>query len=224
MLKANIKSRRLGYLKLLGIYMLTNRDFIIREFNQRFEIFAASFDKQFSSSIQDSGRIHLANGKSSRSYVELAESLKLISREGKRYGMSLAFDQYVTKAQIADDFQLVPLNKHDISFFIELLFKMDRDTSFLLLSFVFRRSGQHNIHTLRNEFLTHLLQTAKGQSSLGNFNQIIKIEKAPLYGDEIFYPRLHWLFDLGLIEIDSNKQVKITLLGLDVLHANSKQC
>lgn len=212
MIDAKIKSRRLGYLKVLAKFSLTNDNWNTRLFSKRFEDYALLFEKSFSLLTEQSGVIVSNNGKSAEPYVRMAESLEFLIRSNREYLVSDEFRVYASTIASLTDGNIFFLNLEEIQFFLNRLVQFDGEIIRPLLITIINQDEQDNATSIRRKFFTNLT-SLNSQISLGPKMTINRIGRSKFYIDELFHPRLHWLLDLNVVYKDTNGKIVLTGLG-----------
>lgn len=228
-LTTNTKTRRLGYLKSLTWFMANKKRYAKSRINNQFEDFAVSFDNQLMLSKNNKGKIDKTkSGNSARPYIKLAEDLGLLLQVNNVYvsGKSLKVFQ-VLQTELFDErskniFEIGQLDKF---FFLELIICKDYLYTFLILELIYVQKSTHYsvLKTLFQDLLIERLNEYLDQTKNvkpRQFKHIKKVldrvkrwEEPGVYLEHILMPRLNWLYDLDLVSLTDQLNVKLNASG-----------
>ena len=230
-LTTNTKTRRLGYLKLLALFFTENEQVSKPIFASKFESFVQDFKGellQYKNSKGVIGKTH--NGSSAEPYIDLADNLSIIKLSGNKYSPGKSFQVYLKCANIwTTDYFFV--RQFDRMYFFYTIFYNDFFFLKTILESIYGL-GYASYSTLRKKFYKYLLEKlntinlknlarSTRSKNLRIEKRIKNWEKPEIYLEHILMPRLNWLFDLDLIELDKNLNIIHTQFG-EILFANIK--
>ncbi|MEQ8552134.1 MAG: hypothetical protein RIC06_10595 [Cyclobacteriaceae bacterium] len=213
LIQPNIKARRLGYIKLMLLFL--EKDSGKRELPLRFAHFATQSDDKLSSYKDWHGQIFLDKNprKSATPYVKLAESLDLIKKRNNSYSLSehYPFQYESSPFKLYSEERMWFLNlflRHDPIGLFLVFVMIENKTSYLWLR------DNHDAITLElvdrlpyNHFLTSTLNLLASNTD----NKLAK--------SSFFLPRLHWYYDLELLQLEysitKSKTESLSAIGLD---------
>ncbi|MBR5082445.1 MAG: hypothetical protein IKX35_08410 [Bacteroidales bacterium] len=227
-LPSNTKIRRLGYLKLLLKMVNDRKKISISQINRQFERYVQSYNVFLSLYKNDKGIVlETKTGNSSKPYVELAESIGLIRKTATYYEIGKMGKVYIRLKQSVDEEENNPfvLSDFDVSFFYEQLLKKDFLYLYVLMEIVCQTGGT-NYSSIKRVFqdrllfrINRLVDGAREADSQKILNlkkiekRIMSWEKPNTYLEHVLMPRINWLYDLGIIDYDSNKMFSLTPKG-----------
>ena len=229
----NTKARRLGYLKLL-IGFISQQDRISANYiNKKFEKFTSEYEDELNNYKNNKGLIKITkSGISAKPYINLAKELKLINLQNNIYSSGKTSKVYkVLKNEFNEQGQTFYFSRVDKLFFLETiiredflyisslleLIKMKKKIDYGQLVAIFQR---FLLERLR-EYLTNLRfkQYSKSYKKIKTIEKRInKWKEADVYLEHILMPRFNWLYDLELLEMDSNLNVWLTESGIKLFN------
>jgi hypothetical protein len=231
-LVTNTKARRLGYLKLLADFMGKNKTVAGSMMSTKFENYVEPFNIKLKQHKNPKGVIVKSKtGISAKPYIELARELGILSYLNGVYTPGKIFKVYIQlRSEIYDDqcFTLRPLDKF---FFLELLLRNDFFylLNLLELMYVYGSPNYAELIDCFHSYTLRKLNEILAQS--GNWDESVKPEankikviqkrikewdKPNKYLEHVLMPRLNWLLDLDLIDMDEKLNVSLTSEGLNL--------
>lgn len=226
----NTKARRLGYLKSFFKF-IDERQKVSESFvNKRFEDFALAYAQQLTNALNDKGLIVQSNGKSAEPYVSLLKQFNLIATINRAIVPTKWLKTLLAMQakKPADNGNIFKLNELDRLFFLETLLKEDFLYIELLMELIYvagRTSYKDLNGIFRNKLLAKLSRLERenyygNQRSQDNLKIIIKRigewKNSTVYLEHIIMPRLNWLLDLGLLNMEK-LHVALTDEGIRLL-------
>lgn len=214
-LPSNTKTRRLGYLKALLMMLQEQPQISSKTIYKSFELYCQRLKGYLSEYKNNKGEIIITKtGTSAKPYIELAEQLGLIyrSRENCRIG-KLGKVFCAIQSEQTDKVNLFEMSRFDKAFFLESLLRNDYVYIYVLIELLFINSNiQYN--TLKKIYQTELLQYIDNCIKEINGDNSMKIiplkiirkrisewKQTASYIEHVIMPRLHWLYDLDIIDI-----------------------
>ena len=227
-LPSNTKIRRLGYLKLLLKMVNDQKKISILQINRQFERYVQLYNVFLSLYKNDKGVVlETKTGNSSKPYVELAESIGLIRKSAAYYEVGKMGKVYIRLKQSIDEKEDNPfvLSDFDVSFFFEQLLKKDFLYLYVIMEIVCQ-TGSTNYPSIKRVFqdrllfrINRLVDEARETDAQKILNlkkierRIMSWEKPNTYLEHVLMPRINWLYDMGIIEYDSDKTFSLTPKG-----------
>lgn len=223
-ISTNTKARRIGYLKLFAIFFRSKIQISESIFAKDFEIFCDPYKKQLSNYDNAKGVIDITkNGISAKPYLELAKKLSFFNIINNKYSPGKSFSVFIKCNELWSTGNIFDIDKLDRMFFFREFFLND----FFFLRVILEKIFEDNLssyNSLKSTFHIDLIRKIEdlndqlGQRELIKKNQKIKkrIEswtKPQVYLEHILMPRLNWLFDLRLIELQPNLEIKKKSVG-----------
>lgn len=233
-LTTNTKTRRLGYFKLVADFLGKHRMVPERVFNRKFEELADPDKLKLEEYKFPKGLIDKTkNGISARPYTKLAIDLGFLNFLNGVYTPGKYFKVYI---QLKNEFEdsdgntgrnFFELSLFEKFFFAEELLKKDYFyfSSLLEIIFILKSTSTGELYKIFQDYILHKisnvrkLQSFAGDMSLHeklileSLERRIKNWKKPdVYLEHILMPRIHWLADLSLIDINGRNYV-ITEMG-----------
>lgn len=212
-LRSNTKLRRIGYLKLI-IKMINEHKMIpINRISMLFEQFCDDYKTQLNSYKDNKGIVNITKtGSSAKPYIELATELDLIQKcngesfsigkKGVAYNLlNQQFQQISTK----NEFEL---SKWEIAFFLESIIRNDYLYISPLVTFLNQKQS-FNLVKDSDEYKCFLYDYLKRNSNYFNIDRVSKIKDwnpNNTYLEHIIMPRINWLYDFEIVEVDKNNK------------------
>lgn len=217
-LPSNTKTRRLGYLKLL-LSMFNNIDKIpINTIATKLESLSIQYKGHLLNHKNSKGEIIITKtGASAKPYIDLAEKLGFINKitgyytlgkEGKIYNSLINEMNYIND-------NIFSFNSMDNPYLLELILKEDFLYITTILKLLYKET-EMSFDRIRTVFQTELINQCTIYSNNENLSflekhsiksQIFKIKgwkKSLTYLEHIIMPRVNWLYDLGIINMNNN--------------------
>jgi len=239
-LSTNTKVRRLGYFKILSLFLDENKQIPANSINKRFETFSAKYKGLLKENEFNKGLIsETKNGISAKPYIEAATDIELLNKINNIFYVGKSFKVYQSlKHEYSNSSNIFELTTFDKIYFLERILKNDYFyfSNLLELFFVEEKIAYSEIVSLFQNKLIKCLGIYKKQNQyalegykspdyhtdrkvLNNIdtilNRIKKWEKADVYLEHLIMPRLNWMLDFGIITYDSfNNEYSITEVGL----------
>ena len=226
-LSTNTKVRRLGYFKLLSAF-LEKQKFTVNSINKKFELFCLPFSQDLFVNDNSKGVIkETKTGISAKPYIDTAVNLDFLIKINNIYSTGKLLKVYqVLNRQFSSDSNVFKLSDFDKLFFLENILINDFFYFRNLLEIIYindQISYSEIINIYTDKLLNQLkeLNTAndfdRNRKVANNINVILKRisnwEKPEKYLEHIIMPRLNWMLDLDLIELDNKNNVAITDIG-----------
>ncbi|MEQ8470609.1 MAG: hypothetical protein RIC35_05465 [Marinoscillum sp.] len=226
----NTKTRRIGYLKILG-HLLDQKEKIgATTISKKLEDYASDFNNQLEDITSNKGLIKKTkNGISAKPYIKLATDLELINVLNNIYSKGKLLKVYnVLKEQYADENNVFKLGKFDKLFFLELILKKDYQYLSVLME-ILRTNKNVNYSSLTKVFQSALIarfeenidKLSHEKKKVAPLKSILKRisewEKPEVYLEHVLMPRLNWLTDLELINLDNRLNIELSKNGLRLI-------
>jgi len=225
-LPSNTKTRRLGYLKVL-LKMLQEQPYLSgNTIYKSFELYCQGFKKYLHEYKNSKGEVIITKtGTSAKPYIELAEQLGMIHRTNEKCRIGkIGKVFYALQSSLANSENLFELSIFDKTFFLELLLRNDYVYVYVLIEQLFiHQDAQYS--TLKRTYHTELLRYIDScLKELTEYNSMkiipIKIirrrisewKQTATYIEHVIMPRLHWLYDLDIVDI-SKASFRLTKKG-----------
>ena len=225
-LPSNTKTRRLGYLKAILMMLQEQPSIASNTICKSFEQYCQRFAEDLVDYKDNKGEIIITKtGVSAKPYIELAEQIGIIhrTRENCRIGKLGRVFCAIPTIQV-DGKNLFELSKIDKAFFLEALLRNDYVYIYILIEQLFINSNIQ-FNTLKNIFQVELLRYLDDcLKELNGYNSMkiitLKIKRRRIsewkssasYLEHVIMPRLHWLYDLDLIDM-TKSSFRLTELG-----------
>ena|GEM_PF-873421 len=230
----NTKTRRIGYLKLLADFFEKQKKIPQNLINKVFEEFVIPFEGELMEYKNPKGMIKVSKtGISAKPYIELGKDIGILNYLNGYYTPGKDFKVYIQLRKETEYSQVFELSLLDKIFFGEQLLKYDFFylTNLLELIFVCESS---NYVKLKNNFkdytlkkLEEILKQSRDRDTVSKravtdinavYKRIKSWDKPEVYLEHILMPRLNWLLDLDLIDMDEGLNVSLTDEGLRLLN------
>lgn len=224
----NTKVRRLGYIKGFislfdGIGRIPEIVFI-HQLRRQCELYLSQLNEH----INNKGVLQISYHQAGlQPYVDLASNLGFLSRRNNGYEID-KYGQLYQKmsSENQDASNVFQLSIMDKSFFLESILVNDFLCIFLILEYSFIHI-KSNYHELKKEFQKLLLRHIDSLISNCEDNRdcnyyhtfkkrVMDWKKPEVYMEHILMPRLNWLLDLELLEIDSTLQFSLSTYGVSL--------
>ena len=217
-INTNTKARRLGYLKLFASFINEKQKVPTAFIAKKFEEYSLNYASELLINLNTKGIIQDFKGNSAQPYLTLLSELELIADVNRVTIPSKWLKTYNTLNEVLtlEKTNVFLMNKLDKIFFLEILLKKD----FLYLSIILEFLNTNNetpIKDLTEAFQGLLLVRLKElgrqeyYSNSKRLSQVTQIEKrveawsnAIKYLEHILMPRINWLADLEIIQINKN--------------------
>ncbi|WP_210462719.1 hypothetical protein [Rufibacter roseolus] len=225
-INTSTKVRRLGYLKLFSSFIYERKRIPESFLNRKFEQYALLYNSHLDEAINAKGIIQDANGKSAAPYIELLKELDLITTVNRVVVPTKWLRVYLALNENDYDESLNAflLNDLDKLFFLEIILKKDFLYFSLVLEYVYSNDSI-SIKDLIKNFQGLLLERISAlQQQIGYRNtkaiselkviekRVLDWKKAEVYLEHIIMPRINWMLDLRLIDLE-NGLIQITENG-----------
>jgi hypothetical protein len=233
LLGINTKTKRIGYLKLLADFVSKQKRIPQNIINKKFEKFVMPFENELMEYKNSKGIIKISKtGISAKPYIDLGKDIGILNYLNGYYTLGKDFKVYIQLRKEFEYSQVFELSLLDKFFFGEQLLKHDFFylTNLLELIFVCEPS---NYVELKNNFKDYTLKKLEeilkqsrdrdtaSKNAVNNISAIFKRikswDKPEVYLEHILMPRLNWLLDLDLIDMDERLNVSLTDEGLRLL-------
>lgn len=213
LISTNTKTRRLGYLKLLSVFIKDKSPAF--SINKKFESFCGNYTDDLLLNSNPKGLIQqTVSGSSAKPYIELANNLSLITKINNVYHSGKTFKVYQQIYYDISEKSVFSLSDFDIIYFLETILKNDYFYFYQLLEIIYLE-GEIDYKTLKEIYQIKLIDLLKRYSRKifdRKKNTEIQIvlkrisnwEKPEIYLEHIIMPRLNWMVDLKIIELNFN--------------------
>lgn len=226
LLSTNTKARRLGYIK--GFINIFNGEDRISEsvFENRLRANCILYFSQLNEYINNKGAIRISQQRVGfQPYMELANSLGFIYIRNNGYELGKYGQLYQrmieNTSNISNVFYLSLLDK---SYFLESILSNDFLSVFVILEYAFV-NNESNYHNLVKHFLPRIQKYLESsldfcENSRDKYvilslkKRLSEWKKPDVYLEHIIMPRLNWLLDLELINIDNKLVFTLTNSGI----------
>lgn len=226
-ISTNTKVRRLGYFKILSLFLNENKKIPATSINKKFENYCLKYKELLEENQFKKGLINeTKTGVSAKPYIDTANDLEFLNKINNIYYSGKPFKVYQTlQSEFSDSSNVFELNGFDRMFFLECILRNDYFYFSNLLELLFiteRATYSHLVQVFQSQLITRL-ESYKQSNSFGDrkalnnidtiLNRIKKWEKPEVYLEHIIMPRLNWMLDFGIIT-GTNNEFKITEIGL----------
>lgn len=220
----NTKTRRLGYLKLLGSFFKEKEKISKAIISSEFETYCDKFSDDLLRYKNSKGLISITkSGTSAEPYIELADRLQLVSLGNNLYTPSKSFSVFIKCSNLWSKDNPFSIDELDRLFLFENIFKKDFFINRIILESIFY-NGFSSYQQLRDEFYNLLLNRIDSlnndlskreliSNNLKIMHRIERWEKPKVYLEHVLMPRLNWLLDFSLINFDSSLNLEGTEEG-----------
>ncbi len=232
-LTTSTKVRRLGYFKILSNFLEERNKISRRNINRKFEDFALEYEEALKKYSNPKGLIkQTKTGISAKPYLDLSKELGFLSELNNVFSRGKDFKVYqVIRQKISANSNPFVLDRFDKMFFLEQVLLKDFFFITMLLEVIYTN---HNCNYLfinskfQDSVLNRLeeiiaksseLYSAKTNRELREVSRRIKKWEEPkTYLEHVIMPRLNWLYDLAILEMDEKLNVKLTQNGIRLFH------
>ncbi len=229
-LSTNTKVRRLGYFKILSLFLDENKQIPTSNINKRFETFCLKYKDVLDNSEFNKGLIkETKNGISAKPYIEMAIDIELLNKINNilYVGKSLKVYQAL-KNDYSNSSNIFELATFDKMYFLECILRYDYFYFSNLLDLIYIE-GKVTYSKIVSEFQSKLIKSLEEYKKQNQYsfqgyksptyntdrkvvskldiilNRIRKWEKAEVYLEHLIMPRLNWMLDFGIISFDNSK-------------------
>lgn len=217
-LSTNTKVRRIGYFKVLSIFLIENRKIPATLMNKKFESYCLNYRTLLEKNQYNKGVVSATKtGISAKPYIDTSEDLGLTNRINKMYYSGKSFKVFQTlQSDYSNSSNVFELSDFDKIFFLECILRNDYFYFTALLELLFLQGNttySNLVKVFQSKLLTRLENYRQTNSygdrkSLNNIDVILKRikkwENAKVYLEHIIMPRLNWMLDLGILKEDNN--------------------
>lgn len=225
-LSTNTKVRRLGYFKILSLFLNENKNVPAMSINKKFENYCLKYKELLKRSQFEKGLIdETKTGVSAKPYIDTSIDLGFLNKINNTYYSGKSFKVYQTlQIEFSNSSNIFELNRFDRLFFLECILKNDYFyfSNLLELIFIAERTTYSHLIKLFQSQLIKRLESYKQSNSFGDrkvlnnidsiLSRIKKWEKAEVYLEHLIMPRLNWMLDLGVLTAENN-EFEITRIG-----------
>lgn len=229
----NTKTRRIGYLKLLADFFEKQKKIPQNLINKVFEEFVMPSEDELMQYKNTKGMIKVSKtGISAKPYIELGKDIGILNYLNGYYKPGKDFKVYIQLKKESEYSQVFELSLLDKIFFGEQLLKHDFFYLTNLLELIFVCEATNYVE-LKNNFkdytlkkLEEILKQSRDGDSVSKravndisavYKRIKSWDKPEVYLEHLLMPRLNWLLDLDLIDMDEGLNVSLTDEGLRLL-------
>lgn len=241
-LSTNTKVRRLGYFKILSLFLDENKQIPASNINKRFETFCLKYKDVLDDSAFNKGLIkETKNGISAKPYLQMAIDIELLNKINNilYVGKSLKVYQ-VLKNEYSKSSNIFELTTFDKMYFLECILRYDYFYFSNLLELIYTEE-KVTYSKIVSEFQSKLIKCLEEYKKQNQYsfqgyksptynrdrkvvsrldiilNRIRKWEKAEVYLEHLIMPRLNWMLDFGIISLDNSKnEYNIEKIGDDL--------
>lgn len=232
-LTTSTKVRRLGYFKVLSYFLEERNKIPKRNINRKFEDFVSQYELELKKYSNSKGLIkQTKTGISAKPYLDFSKDIGFLSELNNIFVRGKDFKVYqVIRYRIENHSNLFALDKFDKMYFLEQLLLKDFFFISILLEIVYINQNS-NYLLIKDQFqdcvLNRLDEIISKSSGLyaANINRelrevsrrIKKWEKPESYLEHVIMPRLNWLYDLGILDMDAKLNVILTQQGVRLFY------
>jgi len=225
-LSTNTKVRRLGYFKILSLFLTEAKQIPASVINKKFENYCSKYSELLEYNKFKKGLIKKTKtGISAKPYIDTANDLGFLNKINNVYHIGKSFKVYqVIQHESTDSTNIFQLTTFDTVYFLECILKNDffYFTNLLELIFVKEVITYSDIISAFQQKLIDCLHDYRTQELIIERKTIREIDKIihrikswespEVYLEHIIMPRLNWMLDLGIITGTSN-EFQITEIG-----------
>ena len=229
----NTKTRRIGYLKLLADFFEKQKKIPQNLINKVFEEFAIPFEDELVQYKNPRGMIKVSKtGISAKPYIGLGKDIGILNYLNGYYSPGKDFKVYIQLRKEFQYSQVFELSLLDKIFFGEQLLKYDFFYLSNLLELILVCEPSNYVE-LKNNFkdytlkkLGEIIKQSRDRDTVSKravndisavYKRIKGWDKPGVYLEHLLMPRLNWLLDLDLIDMDKGLNVSLTDEGLRLL-------
>lgn len=229
-LSTNTKVRRLGYFKILSLFLDENKQIPTSNINKRFETFCLKYIDVLDNSAFNKGLIkETKNGISAKPYLEMAIDIELLNKINNilYVGKSLKVYQAL-KNDYSKSSNIFELTTFDKMYFLECILRYDYLYFSNLLELIYIEE-KVTYSKIVSEFQSKIIKSLEEYKKQNQYsfqgyksptyntdrkvvskldiilNRIRKWEKPEVYLEHLIMPRLNWMLDFGIISFDNSK-------------------
>lgn len=225
----NTKIRRLGYFKVLSLFLEERKKVPENSINKRFEDFCSNFQELLGENKFKKGLISQSkSGISAKPYIDIAYDFGFLNKINNIVSAGKSFKVY---QELRDNFgnsaNIFKLNEFDKVYFLEVVLRNDYFyfSNLMRIFFLFEKLSYNQIIKLFKDQLIESLKYYKECDAIWDrkmingvdeiLKRIMRWEKAEIYLEHIIQPRINWMLDLEIVEMD-DKEYVITEVGLSI--------
>lgn len=222
----NTKVRRLGYFKILSLFLKENKKVPVIAINKKFENYCLQYQVQLMDNQFKKGLIsETRSGISAKPYIDIANDLDFLNKINNVFYTGKPFKVYQTiQTEFSNTGNIFQLNNFDKIYFLECILRNDYFYFSNLLEILFieeKITYSDLVKKNQNQLIKCLgeykkLNTFENRKALMNIDAILlrikKWEKADVYLEHILMPRLNWMLDLDIVSGTNNEYI-ITDVG-----------
>jgi len=225
-LSTNTKVRRLGYFKILSLFLTEAKQVPASVINKKFENYCSKYTELLEHNQFKKGLIkETKTGISAKPYMDTANDLGFLNKINNVYHTGKSFKVYqVIQHESTDSTNIFKLTTFDTVYFLECILKNDffYFTNLLELIFVkelvtysdiisaFQQKLIDCLHEYRTQELIIARKAIREMEKI--IHRIKSWENPEVYLEHIIMPRLNWMLDLGIIT-ETNNEFQITEIG-----------
>jgi hypothetical protein len=227
-INSNTKARRLGYIKILAAMLNLKKQISRLKLSRNFEDYSQVFNGQLLAYKNDKGRVKpTKSGISALPYIEISEQFNLIANTHNLSTASKSLKVYnVIKEQNESSTNIFFMDRFDRVFFIENILRYDFLYIIILMEIIYVDNGL-SINLIREVFREKVVdrllkiegnlnfaQNSKEKKAIQIIrNRIVEWTKPEVYLEHVLLPRINWLYDLELINLNQANHISITQFG-----------
>lgn len=226
MLTTQTKVRRLSYIKMILTLFSKSNYYPDNLFNKKIELEAKKYNEYLLEYTNTKGLIDITkSGNSSKPYIEISLSLKLLYSQNNRYQLSKygkIFNVLSNEIEELSD-NYFSLSKYEKSFFLFFIMQNDNLYLWALIDLIYILNNKTTIKDIKKvfqEYIVNQLHFTIKHSYISNkekskiislINRIKSWKKPQIYLEHIIEPRVNWLLDLDLLDKDEFLQNNLVL-------------
>ncbi|MDR7127693.1 hypothetical protein J2X69_000021 [Algoriphagus sp. 4150] len=226
-ISTNTKVRRLGYFKILSLFVGELNRIPIYSINKKFENFCLKYQSLLNTSKFKRGLvIETKTGISAKPYIDVAINLGMLTKINNLFYIGKSFKVYhVLQESLSKNENIFELSDFDKLYFIERILKNDYFYFSNLLELIFLKEEISYSQLL--DFFQVKLLSSLDEYKESIFNEDMKVvrefndinyrisnwEKAKVYLEHILMPRLNWMLDLEIIKFAEGNKFGLTDIG-----------
>lgn len=230
-LTTSTKVRRLGYFKILSNFLEERNKISKRNINRKFEDFALQYEEALIMYSNSKGLIkQTKTGISAKPYIDFSKDIGFLSDLNNIFLRGKDFKVYqVIRQKIDAHSNPFVLDVFDKMYFLEQILLKDFFFISMLLEVIYINQN-YDYLLIKGQFQDYILNrldkiisessglyTTKTNRELREISRRIKKwEKPETYLEHVIMPRLNWLYDLGILEMDTKLNIKLTEQGIQL--------
>ncbi|BAV07715.1 hypothetical protein SAMN05421788_10365 [Filimonas lacunae] len=226
-LSTNTKTRRIGYFKILSLFLEEYKKVPVSSVNKKFENYCLPYREVLQDSDFKKGLVsETKTGISAKPYIDVASELEFLNRINNVFHTGKSFKVYqVLQKELSASEKVFELTPFDKMFFLECMLKADYFYFTNLLELIFIAEEVEYSYLIL-KFQNQLIRCLEDYKRLNLFesrtalqdidaitNRIKKWENPEKYLEHLVMPRLNWMLDLGIIQENGKNVFRMTEIG-----------